>query len=304
MPAGNAARMRLRYSSASAVVVTGGRRFGITMARANWRAVCGRTAASAAPSRRCRCQSSGRVIVRVSMAALSQRLRRHSRADNPRLPPRLHGGSVNLDDLAKLIPSASWRLPEDDGDPQETQEWLDALDAVIAAGGPERATFVLKQLLQHARNRRVPLPQVLNTPYLNTISLADQAPFPGNLDLEARLGALVRWNALAMVVRANAASAELGGHIASYASAADLFEVGFNHFFRAAHGADGGDLVYFQPHSAPGVYARAFLEGRLAVEQLDNYRREARQPDASDGGRGRAAAPDRVAHLAHSGAGL
>jgi pyruvate dehydrogenase E1 component len=181
---------------------------------------------------------------------------------------------LNLEDLAKLIPNASWRLPEDDEDPQETQEWLDALDAVIAAGGPERATFVLKQLLQHARNRRVPLPQVLNTPYLNTISLADQAPFPGNLDLEARLGALVRWNALAMVVRANAASAELGGHISSYASAADLFEVGFNHFFRAASESHGGDLVYFQPHSAPGVYARAFLEGRLSVEQLNNYRRE------------------------------
>jgi pyruvate dehydrogenase E1 component len=202
---------------------------------------------------------------------------------------------LNLDELAKLIPSASWRLPEDDGDPQETQEWLDALDAVIAAGGPERATFVLKHLLQHARNRRVPLPQVLNTPYLNTIPLAEQAPFPGNLDLEARLGALVRWNALAMVVRANAASAELGGHIASYASAADLFEVGFNHFFRAGQGARG-DLVYFQPHSAPGVYARAFLEGRLGIEQLDNYRREARPADGAQ--------PRDGADHAHAGAGL
>ena len=140
---------------------------------------------------------------------------------------------MNLDDLAKLIPNAAWRLPEDDGDPQETREWLEALDALIAAEGPARATFVLKQLLQHARTRRVPLPQVLNTPYLNTISLGEQAPFPGNLEIEQRLSALVRWNALAMVVRANQASPELGGHIASYASAADLFEVGFNHFFRA-----------------------------------------------------------------------
>ncbi len=109
------------------------------------------------------------------------------------------------------------------------------------------------------------LPQVLNTPYLNTISLGEQAPFPGNLEIEQRLSALVRWNALAMVVRANQASPELGGHIASYASAADLFEVGFNHFFRAGGDAPEarGDLVYFQPHSAPGVYARAFLEGRL-----------------------------------------
>ena len=181
---------------------------------------------------------------------------------------------MNFDDLAKLIPNAAWRSSEQDADPQETREWLDALDAVIAAVGPERATFVLKHLLQHARTRRVPLPQVLNTPYLNTISLADQPPFPGNLEIESRLSALVRWNALAMVVRANAASAELGGHIASYSSAADLFEVGFNHFFRANTAEARGDAVYFQPHSAPGVYARAFLEGRLSADQLDHYRRE------------------------------
>jgi pyruvate dehydrogenase E1 component len=181
---------------------------------------------------------------------------------------------MNLDDLAKLNPNAAWRLPEDDGDPQETREWLEALDALIAAEGPARATFVLKQLLQHARTRRVPLPQVLSTPYLNTISLGEQAPFPGNLEIEQRLSALVRWNALAMVVRANQASPELGGHIASYASAADLFEVGFNHFFRADGAGGHGDLVYFQPHSAPGVYSRAFLEGRLAADQLDHYRRE------------------------------
>jgi len=178
---------------------------------------------------------------------------------------------MNRDDLAKLSAIASWRLPEADADPQETQEWLDALDAVIHDVGPQRATFLLQKLVQHARRRRVQLPTVANTPYINTISFAQQAPFPGNLDLESRLSALVRWNALATVVRANRVSAELGGHIASYASAADLFEVGFNHFFRAGQ---AGDLVYFQPHSAPGVYARAFLEGRLTEEQLSNYRRE------------------------------
>jgi pyruvate dehydrogenase E1 component len=178
---------------------------------------------------------------------------------------------MNLDDLAKLSPIASWRLPEADTDPQETREWLGALDAVIEEVGPERATLLLQKLVQHARRRRVQLPTVANTPYVNTISLAQQAPFPGNLDLENRLSALVRWNALAMVVRANRESAELGGHISSYASAADLFEVGFNHFFRAGQ---AGDLVYLQPHSAPGVYARAFLEGRLSEEQLARYRRE------------------------------
>ncbi len=185
---------------------------------------------------------------------------------------------MDRDDLARLSASAAWRLPIADADPQETREWLDALDALIASEGAERATFVLKKLMQHARTRRVPLPQVLATPYCNTIALADQPPYPGNLEIEARISALVRWNALAMVVRANRESAELGGHIASYASAADLFEVGFNHFFRAsvqtAQGPARGDLVYFQPHSAPGVYARAFLEGRLNEQQLANYRRE------------------------------
>jgi pyruvate dehydrogenase E1 component len=158
-----------------------------------------------------------------------------------------------------------------DADPIETREWVEALDALIESEGAERATFLLRRLLQHARTRRVPLPQVLATPYVNTIGLAEQPPYQGNLEIESRISALVRWNALAMVVRANRASGELGGHIASYASAADLFEVGFNHFFR---GGEGGDLVYFQPHSAPGVYARAYLEGRLTEEQLDHYRRE------------------------------
>ncbi|HLX24987.1 MAG TPA: alpha-ketoglutarate dehydrogenase [Usitatibacter sp.] len=169
------------------------------------------------------------------------------------------------------IPRAVGDPHDPDTDPVETREWIDALDALIETEGPERATFLLRRMLQHARTRRVPLPQVLATPYVNTIPLGEQPPYQGNLEIEARISALVRWNALAMVVRANRASGELGGHIASYASAADLFEVGFNHFFRA--GADG-DLVYFQPHSAPGVYARAFLEGRLTEEQLDNYRRE------------------------------
>ncbi len=169
------------------------------------------------------------------------------------------------------IPREVGNPHDPDADPIETCEWIEALDALIASEGPERATYLLRRLLQHARTRRVPLPSVLATPYINTIPLAEQPPYQGNLEIEARLSALVRWNALAMVVRANRASGELGGHIASYASAADLFEVGFNHFFRA--GAEG-DLVYFQPHSAPGVYARAFLEGRLTEEQVDNYRRE------------------------------
>src|SRR6266436_6158022 len=173
-----------------------------------------------------------------------------------------------MTDLADIVTSAFWRVNPPDADPQESREWLDAFDALVQSEGRERATFLLRRLLDHALARRVPLPPVLNTPYKNSIALADQPPFPGNLELEQRISSIVRWNALAMVVRANRAHPELGGHIASYASAADLFEVGFNHFFRAQ------DLVYFQPHSAPGVYARAFLEGRLPEERLAHYRQE------------------------------
>jgi len=173
-----------------------------------------------------------------------------------------------MTNLSDIVTSAFWRVNPPDADPTETREWLEAFDALVESEGRERATFLLRKLLDHARARRVPLPPVLNTPYKNSVALADQPQFPGSLELESRISAIVRWNALAMVVRANRASPELGGHIASYASAADLFEVGFNHFFRS------DDLVYFQPHSAPGVYARAFLEGRLSEEQLDHYRRE------------------------------
>jgi pyruvate dehydrogenase E1 component len=176
-----------------------------------------------------------------------------------------------MTNLSDIVSSAFWRLNPPDSDPLETREWLEAFDTLVAAEGRERATFLLRKLLDHARARRVAMPPVLNTPYKNSVALAQQPQFPGNLELEQRISAMVRWNALAMVVRANRAHAELGGHIASYASAADLFEVGFNHFFR---GGPQGDLVYFQPHSAPGVYARAFLEGRLTEEQLNHYRRE------------------------------
>ncbi len=186
-----------------------------------------------------------------------------------------------MTDISDIVTSAFWRVNPPDADPLETREWLDAFDALVESEGRERATFLLRKLLDHARARRVPLPPVLNTPYMNSVQLAEQPQFPGNLEIESRLSALVRWNALAMVVRANRAHPELGGHIASYASAADLFEVGFNHFFRAGEaggkGAAGSalsDLVYFQPHSAPGVYARAFLEGRLDEARLAHYRRE------------------------------
>jgi pyruvate dehydrogenase E1 component len=173
------------------------------------------------------------------------------------------------------------RETEDD-DPQETAEWLEALEGVVESVGHDRAQYLFDRLAQHALSLGVETTRTRVTPYVNSIPLGEQPRYPGNLDLEERLAAAIRWNALAMVVRANKAYGELGGHISSYASAADLFEVGFNHFFRAirsdaAPGA-GGDLVYFQPHSSPGIYARAFLEGFLDEQHLEHYRREIAGP--------------------------
>ena len=165
-----------------------------------------------------------------------------------------------------------------DPDPAETAEWIEALEALAEAGGRERAQFVLAQVQDHARRLGVTTSGLPYSAYRNTIPVARQPAYPGNLELEERVIAIIRWNALAMVVRANRAYGELGGHIASYASAAEIFEVGFNHFFRGRTEDFAGDLVYFQPHSAPGVYARAFLEGRLSEADIANYRQEAPGP--------------------------
>ncbi len=163
---------------------------------------------------------------------------------------------------------------EADDDPIETREWLDSIDAIVRYRGPERALFLLQTLETQLRDQGVSALQPPYSAYRNTIPLEKQGPYPGDLAIEERLTSIIRWNALAMVVRANRASGELGGHIASYASAAEIFETGFNHFFRAAGEGFGGDLVFFQPHSAPGVYARAFLEGRLSEDELARYRQE------------------------------
>jgi pyruvate dehydrogenase E1 component len=165
-----------------------------------------------------------------------------------------------------------------DNDPVETAEWREAFLALLATEGPARARFILDRLAVLARDPHVAWSPQLATPYVNTIAVDQQPPFPGDLAIEEKLGSLMRWNALAMVARANTAYGELGGHIASYASAADLFEVGFNHFFRARSDKHGGDLVFFQAHSAPGVYARAFLEGRLTENDLAHYRQEITAP--------------------------
>ncbi|MCX7659376.1 MAG: pyruvate dehydrogenase (acetyl-transferring), homodimeric type, partial [Caldimonas manganoxidans] len=169
-----------------------------------------------------------------------------------------------------------------DADAQETREWLDALTAVIEREGPERAHYLLEQLLEEARQHSVDMPFSATTGYVNTIEPSEEAHNPGNLELEGRLRAYMRWNAMAMVVKANRLNppdgGDLGGHISSFQSLAHMFAVGFNHFWHADDtdegGTHGGDLLYIQGHSAPGIYARAFMEGRLTEEQLLHFRQE------------------------------
>ncbi len=185
-----------------------------------------------------------------------------------------HGASgadgVNATSVAQPADSAAEQL--------ETQEWLDSLDYVLQSSGPERVQELLRELEVYAHRAGVKVPFAATTPYINTISTREQAAFPGDRQMERRIKSLVRWNAMAMVVRANKkddpSGGLVGGHIATYASAATLFEIGFNHFFRARNGDSSGDQVYFQGHASPGVYARAFLEGRLSEENLTNFRRE------------------------------
>ncbi len=166
-------------------------------------------------------------------------------------------------------------MPKDhDADPVETREWVDAIESVIENEGVERARYLLENLIGRMRQAGTDLPFSANTPYVNTIPVSAQPQRPSDFKIEGRLAAITRWNAMALVVRANKESTDLGGHVASYASAATLYDIGFNHFWHAPGEAHGGDLVYLQGHSSPGFYARAFLEGRLTEEQMAHFRQE------------------------------
>ncbi len=158
----------------------------------------------------------------------------------------------------------------------ETEEWLESLDYVLKNSGPERVAQLLERLETHAYKSGVEIPFSANTPYINTIAVEKQPRYPGNFEIERRIRSLIRWNAMAMVVRANKASDGIGGHISTFASAATLYDVGFNHFFKGKDDPSGGDQVYFQGHASPGMYSRAFLEGRLTEEHLHNFRQELR----------------------------
>src|SRR4051794_38785277 len=176
------------------------------------------------------------------------------------------------------------REPSSDIDEEETLDWLESFDSVVRNDGAGRARFLLERLLERAARHGAAPPVSGSSPYVNTIARALEPPYPGDLELEQRIGNLVRWNAMALVVQANKASSELGGHIASYQSAATLYEVGFNHFWHAPTQEHGGDLVYFQGHSSPGFYARAYLEGRLDEAQLKRFRQETDEHGRFDGG--------------------
>lgn len=156
----------------------------------------------------------------------------------------------------------------------ETHEWIESIDYVLQSGGPERVRKLLRQLQVHVQEQGISLPFTANTPYINTIPADMQPPFPGNREIERRIKSLIRWNAMAMVVRANREESGIGGHISTYASAATLYEIGFNHFFHGKDHPGGGDVIYFQGHASPGIYARAYLEGRLKREKLENFRNE------------------------------
>src|SRR4029450_12358664 len=165
-----------------------------------------------------------------------------------------------------------------DADEQETREWLQSLASVAEHEGAERARDLLLRLLEHAERLGVPAPSVTQTDYVNTIPTSAEPEFPGDLELERRILAAVRWNAAVIVTRANRPEVGVGGHMATFASAGELYEVGFNHFFRGKDAANGsGDQVFVQGHGAPGIYARAFLEGRLTEKQLDAFRQEGQE---------------------------
>jgi pyruvate dehydrogenase E1 component len=182
----------------------------------------------------------------------------------PRRPSR-HRSLMYFDEFKHQLP---------DIDEDETREWLESLDQVVAEAGENRARFLMFKLLKRSRQLQIGVPALSRTRYINTISPEQEPFFPGDEALERRIRRLIRWNAVAMVLRANNRFSGIGGHLATYASAASLYEVGFNHFFQGKDHPGGGDQVYFQGHAAPGIYARAFLEGRLSEDQLDHFRRE------------------------------
>ena len=189
-------------------------------------------------------------------------------------PQEIHKEEKSNGQIVKREKLYAQPISKDDIDPVETQEWVDSLKGVIESDGPSRAGYLIKKIIDEAYSEGLTLPDTRTTPYINTIPASADVRSPGDQNIERKIRAYIRWNAAAMVVRANKKNPELGGHIGTFASAATLYDVGMNHFWKAKNNKFGGDLIYFQGHSAPGMYARAFLEGRISEKQLDKFRQE------------------------------
>src|SRR6478736_6518223 len=194
---------------------------------------------------------------------------RHSRSRRPDAGPSA-AAPTGAHDM--YFDEFKHQLP--DIDPDETDDWMQSLDQVVEQAGESRARFLIYKLLKRARQLQIGLPPLTQTRYINTISPEQEPTFPGDEAMELRIRRIVRWNAVAMVLRANSQFSGIGGHLSTYASSASLYEVGFNHFFRGKDDGASGDQIFYQGHAAPGIYARAFLEGRLSADQLDHFRRE------------------------------
>ncbi|MBN1172475.1 MAG: pyruvate dehydrogenase (acetyl-transferring), homodimeric type, partial [Micromonosporaceae bacterium] len=179
-----------------------------------------------------------------------------------------------MSERPRLVYGTGPRGQQPDVDPEETAEWITSLDGLIDAAGPDRASDVVLRLLEHAEQRKLDLPPLTTSDYINTIPVDQEPPYPGDEAIERRIRAYVRWNAAMLVHRAQRPGIAVGGHISTYASAAHLYEVGLNHFFRGKDHPGGGDQIFFQGHASPGIYSRAFVEGRLSERQLDGFRQE------------------------------
>ena len=216
--------------------------------------------------------SKGSLLAKVESDSSSAEQKKEPEIDDFTTKEKIDSKNINpIQNIKKKIVQTS---SEDDVDPLETKEWIESLNAVIENDGPSRASYLLNKVVSEAYTAGLVLPDTRTTPYINTIPTELEVKSPGDQNIEKKIRAYVRWNAAAMVVRANKISGELGGHIGTFASAATLYDVGMNHFWRAKNKDFGGDLIYFQGHSAPGMYARAFLEGRLSEKQLNRFRQE------------------------------
>ena len=218
--------------------------------------------------------SEGSILATIESKLTVDQKEENKKKDIKKEEPKINGNLNKLQSIQKVKKVFAEPASKEDIDPIETNEWIESLNSVIENDGSSRASYLLNKVIGQAYKSGLVLPDTRTTPYINTIPPESEVKSPGDQNIEKRIRAYVRWNAAAMVVKANKKSSELGGHIGTFASAATLYDVGMNHFWRAKNNKFGGDLIYFQGHSAPGMYARSFLEGRITEKQLNGFRQE------------------------------